>query len=55
MPFYEVFNILGGGALGLGLLTVGAGLQLGKVKEHRGLVLFGALPTMMWLAGAGGL
>ncbi|MCP4286200.1 MAG: AEC family transporter [Gammaproteobacteria bacterium] len=64
-PFYEVFNILGGGALGLGLLTVGAGLQLGKVKEHRGLVLFGALlrllgmPLLMfsgaWLLGIQGL
>ncbi|MCB1753641.1 MAG: AEC family transporter [Gammaproteobacteria bacterium] len=64
-PFYDVFDILGGGALGLGLLTVGAGLQLGKVKEHRGLVLFGAMirllgmPMLMfsgaWLFGIQGL
>lgn len=64
-PFYDVFNILGGGALGLGLLTVGAGLQLGKVREHRVLVLFGALirllgmPLLMfsgaWLLGIEGL
>lgn len=47
VPFYEVFNILGGGALGLGLLTVGAGLQLGKVKAHRGLVLFGAIIRLL--------
>ena len=47
VPFYDVFNILGGGALGLGLLTVGAGLQLGKVKEHRGLVLFGAMLRLL--------
>ena len=64
-PFYEVFTILGGGALGLGLLTVGAGLQLGKVKEYRGLVLFGSIirllgmPVLMfsgaWLLGIQGL
>lgn len=64
-PFYDVFNILGGGALGLGLLTVGAGLQLGKVREHRLLVTFGALlrllgmPLLMftgaWLLGIQGL
>lgn len=44
---YEVFNILGGGALGLGLLTVGAGLQLSKIKEQRGLVLFGAMIRLL--------
>ena len=65
VPFYDVFNILGGGALGLGLLTVGAGLQVGKIKAHRGLVLFGALlrllgmPLLMfsgaWLFGIDGL
>jgi len=65
VPFYEVFNILGGGALGLGLLTVGAGLHLGKVKAQRGLVLFGAMirllgmPLLMfcgaWLFGIDGL
>ncbi|MCB1869034.1 MAG: AEC family transporter [Gammaproteobacteria bacterium] len=47
VPFYEVFNILGGGALGLGLLTVGAGLQLSKVREHRALVLFGAMIRLL--------
>ena len=46
-PCYEVFNILGGGALGLGLLTVGAGLHLGKVKQQRGLVLFGAMIRLL--------
>lgn len=36
-----VFNIMGGGALGLGILTVGASLHLGHVHEHRIMVGFG--------------
>lgn len=67
LPVYirEIFDILSGGALGLGLLVVGGGLQLGKVREQRGLVLFGALlrllgmPALMfsgaWLFGIKGL
>lgn len=49
LPVYirEIFDILSGGALGLGLLVVGAGLQLGKVREQRGLVLFGALLRLL--------
>ncbi|MCB1759118.1 MAG: AEC family transporter [Gammaproteobacteria bacterium] len=54
-PLYQVFDILGGGALGLGLLIVGAGLRLGEVRNHRLLVGFGALlrllgmPLLMFL------
>jgi hypothetical protein len=54
-PLYQVFDILGGGALGLGLLIVGAGLRLGEVRNHRVLVGFGALlrllgmPLLMFL------
>ncbi len=52
---YNLFDILGGGALGLGLLTVGAGLHVGHVLGNRALVTFGALlrllgmPAMMFL------
>ncbi|HEB96530.1 MAG TPA: AEC family transporter [Sedimenticola thiotaurini] len=54
-PLYHVFDILGGGALGLGLLTVGAGLHVGHVLGNRALVAFGALlrllgmPALMFL------
>jgi len=64
-PLYHVFDILGGGALGLGLLTVGAGLHIGHVLGNRLLVTFGALlrlvgmPALMflgcWLFGIEGL
>ncbi len=64
-PLYHMFDILGGGALGLGLLTVGAGLHVGHVLDHRVLVTFGALlrligmPALMflgcWLFGIDGL
>lgn len=46
-PFYAIFDILGGGALGLGLLTVGAGLQLRKIRDHHGQVLFGSLLRLL--------
>ncbi len=54
-PLYDVFNVLGGGALGLGLLTVGAGLNIHRVLEDRALVGIGALlrllgmPALMFL------
>lgn len=64
-PFYSLLHILGGGALGLGLLTVGAGLRISLVREHRGQVIFGSLlrllgmPMLMlagaWLFGVDGL
>ena len=64
-PFYSVFDIIGGGALGLGLLTVGAGLHLSLINDHRILVTFGAairllgMPLLMflgaWLFGIDGM
>ncbi len=64
-PVYPVFDMLGSGALGVGLLVVGAGLEFGKVAEHRGLVAFGTvvrligMPLLMfagaWLFGVRGL
>jgi len=36
-------DIIGSAALGIGLLTVGAGIHLGGIRDHRGLVVFGAL------------
>lgn len=64
-PAYAVLDILGGGALGLGLLTVGAGLHLGQIMNRRSLVAFGALlrllgmPALMflgaWLFGVDGV
>lgn len=54
-PLYDVFNVLGGGALGLGLLTVGAGLNIHRMLEDRALVGVGALlrllgmPALMFL------
>ncbi|PLY14128.1 MAG: AEC family transporter [Sedimenticola sp.] len=64
-PVYSVFDILGGGALGLGLLTVGAGLHLGLIHNHRVLVTFGAairllgMPLLMfigaWIFGIEGM
>lgn len=62
---YSLFDILGGGALGLGLLTVGAGLHFSLVLDHRLLVSFGAairllgMPLLMftgaWLFGIEGV
>ncbi len=46
-PLYPLFDILGGGALGLGLLTVGAGLHVGHVLGNRTLVAFGALLRLL--------
>ncbi|MES9869300.1 MAG: AEC family transporter [Sedimenticola sp.] len=64
-PFYQVFDMVGSGALGLGLLVVGAGLEFRKVLEHRFLVAFGTsirllgMPLLMftgaWLFGIEGL
>jgi malonate transporter len=64
-PVYTVFDIMGGGALGLGLLTVGAGLKLGMVLDQRFLVSFGAvirllgMPALMftgaWIFGIDGM
>ena len=64
-PVYTVFNIVGGGALGLGLLTVGAGLKLGMVLDQRFLVSFGSvirllgMPALMftgaWIFGIHGM
>lgn len=62
---FSLFDILGGGALGLGLLTVGAGLHFSLVLDHRVLVSFGAairllgMPLLMfsgaWLFGIEGI
>lgn len=62
---FSLFDILGGGALGLGLLTVGAGLHFSLVLDHRLLVSFGAvirllgMPMLMflgaWLFGIEGM
>ncbi|MCP3664524.1 MAG: AEC family transporter [Gammaproteobacteria bacterium] len=64
-PIFHVFNIMGGGALGLGLLTVGAGLQFSRVLDQRFLVTFGVflrlllMPFLMfagcWLLGIDGM
>lgn len=40
---YNVADIVGSAALGMGLLTVGAGIHLGGIREHRGRVVFGTL------------
>ncbi|MEJ1297288.1 MAG: AEC family transporter [Candidatus Sedimenticola sp. (ex Thyasira tokunagai)] len=62
---YATLDLLGGGALGLGLLAVGAGLQFRKVLDHRFLVIFGTLirllgmPLLMfagaWIFGIDGM
>ena len=44
---YNAADIIGSGALGMGLLTVGAGIQLGSIRDHRGLVVFGALLRLL--------
>ena len=64
-PVYTVFDVMGGGALGLGLLTVGAGLKLGMIMGERFLVSFGAfirllgMPALMftgaWIFGIEGM
>lgn len=50
-PLYHLFDILGGGALGLGLLTVGAGLHVGHVLGNRALVGFGTLLRLLGMPG----
>lgn len=62
---YTTLDLIGGGALGLGALTVGAGLHFRKVLDHRGLVAFGTLlrlvgmPLLMvtgaWIFGVEGM
>jgi malonate transporter len=64
-PVYPVFNMLGSGALGVGTLVVGAGLEFSKVRDHRLLVavgtgtrLLGMLLLMFggaWLFGIDGV
>lgn len=64
-PVYPVFDMLGSGALGVGLLVVGAGLEFGKVRDHRIQVAFGTairllgMPLLMfaggWLFGVTGM
>lgn len=44
---YDTADIIGSGALGIGLLTVGAGIQLRAIPDHRGLVIFGALLRLL--------
>jgi malonate transporter len=44
---YNTADIIGSGALGVGLLTVGAGIHLSGIREHRGLVVFGALLRLL--------
>jgi predicted permease len=52
---YNIADIIGGGALGIGLLTVGAGIHLRGISDHRGRVVFGTLlrllgmPLLMYL------
>ena len=44
---YNIADIIGGGALGIGLLTVGAGIHLGGIRDHRGRVVFGTLLRLL--------
>jgi hypothetical protein len=44
---YNAATIIGSCALGIGLLTVGAGIRLGAISDHRGLVVFGALLRLL--------
>jgi len=44
---YSSADIIGSGALGIGLLTVGAGIHLSGIRDHRGLVVFGALLRLL--------
>lgn len=64
-PVYRLFDILGGGALGLGLLAVGAGLHFRLALDQKAVVLSGAMirligmPALMflgcWLFGVEGI
>ncbi len=42
-----VFDIIGGGALGLGLLMVGAGVRFGMIADRRFLITFGSLLRLL--------
>ncbi|HAJ91517.1 MAG TPA: AEC family transporter [Gammaproteobacteria bacterium] len=44
---YNAADIIGSGALGIGLLTVGAGIHISGIRDHRGLVIFGALLRLL--------
>ena len=44
---YNAADIIGSGALGIGLLTVGAGIHLSGIRDHRGLAVFGALLRLL--------
>lgn len=44
---YSSADIIGSAALGIGLLTVGAGIHLSGIRDHRGLVAFGALLRLL--------
>ena len=44
---YNIADIIGSGALGMGLLAVGAGIHLSGIRDHRGLVVFGALLRLL--------
>ena len=44
---YNAADIIGSGALGIGLLTVGAGIQISSIRDHRALVVFGALLRLL--------
>ena len=44
---YSSADIIGSAALGIGLLTVGAGIHLSGIRDHRGLVVFGALLRLL--------
>jgi hypothetical protein len=44
---YQAADIIGSGALGMGLLTVGAGIHLSGIRAQRGLVVFGALLRLL--------
>jgi malonate transporter len=44
---FNAADIIGSGALGMALLTVGAGIHLGGIRDHRGLVVFGTLLRLL--------
>ena len=58
LPFLHVFDIISGGALGLGLLTVGAGLRFSLIADHRFLIIFGSflrllgMPLLMFIGAS---
>ncbi len=64
-PLFQAMDIIGGGALGLSLFTVGAGLRFSAVKDNYELIGLGSLtrllgmPALMfaggWLFGIDGM